>query len=64
MSYLSARICSLEDARHVLSELLFDAPKGTVSDAVRHTLEDLFFVVTGALVSNRSEGEQEEHLEH
>ena len=57
-------ICSLEDARHVLSELLFDAPKDTVSDAVHHTLEDLFFVVIGALVSNWVEAEQEDQSSH
>jgi hypothetical protein len=57
-------VCTLEDARLVLSWILFEAPKGETSEDVRQVLEELLFVVTGALVSNRTEGEQEEHPEH
>ena len=53
-------ICTLEDARQLLSWIVFEAPKEDVSDGVRHALEGLLFIVTGALVSNRAETEQEE----
>jgi len=53
-------ICTLEDARQVLSWIVFEAPKEDVSDGVRHALEGLLFIVTGALVSNRAEAEQDE----
>ena len=52
-------ICSLEDARHLLSDIVFDAPNA-VSDGVRQLLQELLFVVTGALVSNRTEAEQDD----
>jgi hypothetical protein len=53
-------ICTLEDARQVLSWIVFEAPKKDMSEGVRHVLEGLLFIVTGALVSNRAEAEQEE----
>ena len=53
-------ICTLEDARQVLSGIVFEAPKKDMSDGVRHALEGLLFIVTGALVSNRAEAEQVE----
>ena len=57
-------VCTLEEARHVLSELLFDAPKDGMSDNVRQMLRELLLVVTGALVSNRTEAEQEDQASH
>ena len=57
------QICTLEDARQVLSWVVFEAKKDT-SDGVRQALEQLLFMVTGALVSSRSEAEQEEHGSH
>lgn len=54
-------VCTLEDARRVLSWLLFEAPNSNADpDAVRGVIEKLLFVVTGALVSNRSEAEQDD----
>ena len=50
-------ICTLEDARHLLSDLVFDAPNA-VSDDARQLLQELLFIVTGALVSNRTEAER------
>jgi hypothetical protein len=57
-------ICTLEDARQVLSWIVFEAPKKDMSDGARQAVEGLLFIVTGALVSNRSEAEQEEHDSH
>lgn len=57
-------ICSLEDVRHVLSGLLFQAPKEAVPEGMRRALEELLFVVTGALVSNRTEAEQDDQTEN
>ena len=59
-SELRSPICTLEDARQVLSWIVFEAPKKDMSDGVRHALEGLLFIVTGALVSNRAEAEQDE----
>ena len=44
----------------MLSWIVFEAPKKDMSDGVRRALEGLLFIVTGALVSNRAEAEQEE----
>jgi hypothetical protein len=57
-------VCTLEDARQVLSWIVFEAPKKDTSEGVREALGGLLFIVTGALVSNRSEAEQEEHGSH
>jgi hypothetical protein len=57
-------ICTLEEARHVLSELVFDAPKDGMSNNVRQMLSELLLIVTGALVSNRTETEQEDQASH
>jgi hypothetical protein len=58
-------VCTLEDARQVLSWLLFEAPNSNADpDAVRGVIEKLLFVVTGALVSNRTEAEQDESDAH
>jgi hypothetical protein len=54
-------VCTLEDVRHALSELVFESPKKAMSEGVRQTLEDLLHVVIGALVTNRSDVEQEDH---
>ncbi|MGC1413584.1 MAG: hypothetical protein WA864_32095 [Acetobacteraceae bacterium] len=56
-------ICSLEDTRHLLSDIVFEAPN-TVSDGVRQLLQELLFIVTGALVSNRTEAEQDDQTEN
>lgn len=37
----------------MLSWIVFEAPNEDVSDRVRHALEGLLFIVTGALVSSR-----------
>lgn len=55
-------ICMLEDVRHALS--VFEVPKDAVSEGVHHTLEDLLFIVTGALVTNRAEAEEKKQAPH
>jgi hypothetical protein len=55
---------TLEDARQLLSWLVFEAPKDDTSERVRQALERLLFVVTGALVSNRTEAEQDDQSPH
>ena len=58
-------VCTLEDARQVLSWVIFEASKDETSErAVRQALEGLLFLVTGALVSNRSEAEQDDQASH
>ena len=56
-------VCTLEDARQLLSWLVFEAPKDKTSERVRQALEGLLFVVTIALVSNRTEAEAEAEAE-
>ena len=56
-------VCTLKDARQLLSWLVFEAPKDETSERVRQALEGLLFVVTGALVSNRTEAEAEAEAE-
>ena len=57
-------VCTLEEARHVLKRVVFDAPKDGMSDNVRQMLRELLLVETGALVSNRTEAEQEDQASH
>jgi hypothetical protein len=57
-------VCTLEDVRHVVSAIIFEAPKNAMSEGVRQTLEQVLYVVTGALVSNRAEAEQDEYAAH
>ena len=57
-------VCALEGARQLLSWLVFEAPKDETSERVRQALEGLLFVVTGALVSNRTEAEQDDQSPH
>jgi recombinational DNA repair protein RecR len=57
-------ICTLEDARQALSWLIFESPKDETSERVRQAMEGLLFVVTGALVSNRTEAEQDDQASH
>jgi hypothetical protein len=57
-------VCTLENARQLLSWLVFEAPKDETSERVRQALEGLLFVVTGALVSNRTEAEQDDQSPH
>lgn len=57
-------ICTLEDVRHVVSAMIFEAPKDAMSEGIRQTLEQVLYVVTGALVSNRAEAEQDAYEAH
>ena len=58
-------VCTSEDARQVLSWVIFEASKDETSErAVRQALEGLLFVVTGALVGNRAEAEQDDQASH
>jgi hypothetical protein len=53
-------ICSLETVRHVLSELTFGTPQEAMVDGVRQALSEVLFLVTGALVSERTDAEQDD----
>ena len=55
-------VCTLEDARLVLSWILFEAPKGETSEDVRQVLEELLFVVTGALCRTGPRGSRKSIL--
>ena len=57
-------ICTLEDARQLLSWVVFEASKDETSEGVRQAMEGLLFIVTGALVSNRAEAEQDDQASH
>ena len=48
-------ICTLEDVRHLLLEL---SAGDAVSDEVKSTLAPVLYVVTGALVTDRTMAEQ------
>ncbi len=48
-------ICTLEDVRHLLLELV---PADAVSDEVKSALAPILYAVTGALVADRTMAEQ------
>jgi hypothetical protein len=54
-------ICTLEDVRHLLLELVAG---GAVSDEVKSALAPVLYAVTGALVTDRSMAEQGEGSAH
>lgn len=54
-------VCTLEAARQILSDAVFGLP---MPDGLRQSLQELLFVVTGALVSNRTEAEQDDQAEN
>jgi hypothetical protein len=54
--------CTLEDARQVLNWLLFEAPKDETSERVRYVLDRLLLIVTGALVSHRTDAERDDQV--
>ena len=60
---LNGLVCKTRDRHNQqhggLNWLVFEAPKDETSEPVRQALEGLLFVVTGALVSNPTEAEQE-----
>jgi hypothetical protein len=53
-------ISTLEDTRQALSYLAFEAPKDVLPYTVRNLIEALLFIVTGALVSHRTDAEQDD----
>jgi hypothetical protein len=57
-------ICTLESVRHAVSDVVFGAPKSELSDSLRHMMEEVLFLVTGALVSERTDAEQDDETEH
>src|SRR5215469_5394894 len=54
-------ICTLEDVRHLLLELV---ASDAVSDEVKSALAPVLYAVTGALVTDRSMAEQGEGSAH
>jgi hypothetical protein len=54
-------ICTLEDVRHLLLELVTGV---AVSDEVRNTLAPVLYAVTGALVADRTMAEQGDGSAH
>jgi hypothetical protein len=54
-------ICTLEDVRHLLLELV---ASDAVSDDVKSALAPVLYAVTGALVTDRSMAEQGEGSAH